>query len=211
MRAAICILAIFLLGCSGDLSRSRAAELIHDSFTYHEDPHIDISVGKIGSCDKYTGPHDPSLDGAYMMLAKAGYLTIKPAEKNYWWISLTDVGNKFVSSEGRWGSGYVKEHGCDSTGATFPVAKMKNDPPHITGIVTEGDKAMVTYICRFELTSLGKQLSAESHLLDGFTVQQKIDLQHEIKAANYIHLPLSEDDCGGTYTFQKYDDGWRIK
>jgi hypothetical protein len=146
-----------------------------------------------------------------MMLAKAGYLTIKPAKKNYWWISLTDAGNKFVSSEGRWGSGYIKEHGCERTGTTFPVAKMKNDPPRITGIITEGNHATVTYSCHFELTSLRKQLSAESHLLDDFTVEQKIDLQRQIMAANYIHLPRDEDDCGGTYTFQKYDDGWRIK
>ncbi|HET8891730.1 MAG TPA: hypothetical protein VFQ41_22725 [Candidatus Angelobacter sp.] len=214
MNKVALLLLCVLAGCSGDLSRGKAADLMQEKFTYYEDAHFDVFVGKVGKCDAHLPARDPSTDAVYRLLAKLGYVSIRPAERGYWWVSFTEAGNNVVKTQGSWspGSGKpLKENGCERYSATLILAKMKREPPTITGISTNDKLAVAEYRCGYELTDLGRKLSLHEDLVDSLPIQQRLDLAHAILARSPMNLPISEDDCGGSYIFQKYDDGWRMQ
>ena len=188
-----------LVGCSNNLGRAEAKRLINEAVKTTPPPkELLINTGLVsGYCfDSYSDNYNPTNTTDYKTLTKLGMVTITPVA-HAWQVEFTETGKRAVQGDPY---GHTQKLYCDEWQSNLPVATF--DGIEVTGIQQEGVHAKAEIAIKWKLTPLGlaiKNLPAE---------YQDVGVGNE-----FLHAPngkgeFSQDDAA---SFEKYDDGWRLK
>ncbi len=123
--------AICLIGCnSGHLTRSAAESQLKTMMQYKDwdlpqPPELLLQTGReVSACldlPKVDDSDPVRSDPEYALLAKAGYVALRPVRKGVWDVELTDLGKQAID-----GSPYAHEQmaDCDECRLLFPSLSM---------------------------------------------------------------------------------------
>lgn len=219
-RAASCLLSVacsFLVGCSGMMSRSLAAEKLKAQFEL-EQVFFGFNIGRVGTkcAIVYTrgGLVNDDPDHQIQLIAgvKAGLVTVKPDGGDFWRVELTDLGRSFT----RWWKKAPRRqvgNGCDYQYAPFHIAKR--ELVAVTGISENKDGTEdVEYQWKWIPSDAGTRISAALSPEERSALEQKVLNPYSFFPAEtpFTFLAATQDDHPhpGKLTFKKYDDGWRL-
>jgi hypothetical protein len=216
---AIIALVPMLAGCNGHLSRSRAKSQLEEAARQVRDPDgphpLLVRVGTICGVSDYYDPVQSRSE--YIVLSAAGYLTIRPVRlrgrKSVWDVELTESGRKTIGGEKY---GHEQNGDCDEWQVTIPTAKY--DHLDVTGIVEEGVHARVEAAQIFVITPAGMAVRKFASKIYGNRMKlgnEFLSDDHErltnLLGEELAYAPPSADRyvIRGSFTFEKYDDGWK--
>lgn len=226
----IVLLATFVLtlvACNnGHLSRSQAKSQLETLARQTQQRNSDgshdllVRVGKVANCDpsSYSKEYDPvESDVTTAVLSATGYLAVRPVKKHVWSVELTERGNHSITGEKY---GHEQNGECDEWQVTVPLSRY--DHLDVTGILEDGVHAKVDASLIFIITPVGLAVRKVAP-----TLMLEIDKKaYGEKLANdflsgrltsllgddLIYTPPDKDRYVKqvTFTFDKYDDGWKI-
>jgi hypothetical protein len=215
----VCLLA----SCQSHLTRSNAKSQLEG---LQESPHVYAHVGTLsGDCGGLHDPnYDPTFDYGNAVLSATGYVTIRPVRRHVWEVELTQLGDRSVDQLVMGDGGkyaHDKEGDCDSWQIDFALSKY--DHLDVTGILEDGIHAKVETSTTFVVTPVGLAVrkQAESVIVEvhrrvfGDNVATPQYSRERVKAmlGDLFNSPPDADRYVkyGSFTFVKFDDGWRVQ
>jgi hypothetical protein len=158
----------------------------------------------------------PETDLQTIVAVKAGLVTVKPAEKNRWEVSLTEKGKSILSANGSKPTYHRVGNGCDEYQVSFPIAKAHAFD--VAGPKQELDTYEYTYSWKWDVTPLGQALHQDGEVYSTLTPSQKNGLRtfwSEPQGVNNgpalpIPVPAEANNPPhpGTAIFKKEKDRW---
>jgi hypothetical protein len=228
------VVALFLVACSSKQSTSNppnnevVLRLINSKYGSYQRA-LDVDIGRTGTDCFFTGGvtldigYRPEKDLGTVIGVKAGLLSVKPAEKDRWDVSLTEKGESFLKAEGG-GKPFNHREGnrCDEYQVTFPVARA--EASDLVGPQAEGtDAYRYTYSWKWKPSTLGLALRKDGDVYSKLSSSQQSDLPKrinaiqdpELKGGPDLPMPVPSDaesaSHPGSAVIKKYDKYWRAE
>src|SRR5438270_3397850 len=142
------VLVISMVACSGKQSTSNppsnevVLHLINSKYGSFERS-LNVDIGRTGTDCFFTAGstldigYRPEKDIGTVIGVKAGLLSVKPAEKDRWDISLTEKGESFMKAEGGKPFNHRTGNKCDEYQISLPVARV--EASELAGPQAEGE------------------------------------------------------------------------
>jgi len=189
-----------LIGRSNNLGRREAQRAINRAVKIvPQAKTLLIRTGLVsGYCyDIYTVNYNPTSSLDYKALVKLGMVTAKAVD-NGWQVEFTEAGKRAVQM-GPYA--HTQKTNCDSWQSSLPVAIF--DGIEVTGIQQEEIRAKADFALKWKLTPLGLAIKT---LPEGD--DEDMGLGNEFAQMPKGGGEFLQNDVA---TFDKYDDGWRLK
>jgi hypothetical protein len=134
--------------------------------------------------------YTPEKDVPTIVAVQAGLISVNPAGKNWWDVSLTEKGKAFFENEHGIQQFHRVGHGCDEYQVTLPIAralvvdvsgpKIQEDPPG--SFVYE-----YTASSKWRTTDLAKALQLDGEIYPKLSPEQRQDLQKSINFPDALY------------------------
>ena len=227
-KAGVLLLLLVLVSCSAKRSadlppgKDQALQEINKRYVTLEHV-LSFDIGRTGTeCfflsagDPIDVGYRPETDLVTIMAVKTGLVTVKPAEKNRWEVSLTEKGKSILSADGSKPGYHRVGNGCDEYRVSFPIAKAHAFD--VAGPKQELDTYEYTYSWKWDVTPLGQTLHQDGEVYSTLTPSQKDGLRKfwsEPQGLNNgpalpIPIPAEANNPprSGTAIFRKEKDRW---
>lgn len=215
---------VLLVSCSADLppGKDEALQEINARYAALERS-VSFDIGRTGTECFFPGvgePFDvgyrPETDLETIVAVKAGLVTVKPAEKNHWDVSLTEKGKSILSADGSNPIHHRVGNGCDEYQVSFPIARAHASD--VSGPKAERNTFEYTYSWKWEVTQLGQALREGGEVYSQLTPAQRKELQeltnvtHGLNDGPALQFPVPSDGNNpprpGTAIFKKENGRW---
>ena len=190
-----------LCGCSGYLTRGRAADMILSrEFQFQMPITISIPIGPVWKAgpNYKTGGCASALSSEIFWARDRGFVRIQDGPVKAV-VSLTDKGKAEQSSS----NGPSKADPCQMS--SFVIARRGK--PTVTGLIIDGVSAEAEFDYQLTLVNGSEQFFSDQPRISD---EGKRDLELQLDTLPPVHIGGSYT-ASGTATFRKYDDGWRIE
>lgn len=135
----------------------------------------------------------PDKDVPTVIAVRAGLISVNPAGKTWWDVSLTEKGKAFFENEHGVRQFHRVGRGCDEYQVTFPIARafvVDVSSPKIQE--EEPDSFIYEYTAssKWRITDLGKELQSDGEVYTQLSAEQRQDLEKSINlSASIYHGP----------------------
>lgn len=132
----------------------------------------------------------PDKDVPTVIAVRAGFISVTPAGKNWWDVSLTEKGKAFFENEHGVRQFHRVGHGCDEYQVTFPIARAFVVDVSTPKIQEEEHGSFIyeyTASSKWRITDLGKALQSDGEVYSRLTAEQKQDLEKSINLSDKIY------------------------
>lgn len=159
---------------------------------------------------------EPSINNA--VLSAMGLITIRAIQRHVWDLEPTSIGKQFMQEP----YAHSTEFNCDYWVAAFTTSKFHH--MQIIGIVEEGVHARVDASLSYAITPFGAALMKQAsdilfqknkkeHNWDDNLTRGHADYELEKLMGDLAEYPRNAKMyvVSKSFTFEKYDDGWKLK
>ena|SRR5690242_5217852 len=217
-----------LVACSSSNTSPSKEEALRDINLKYQvfERSLNVDIGRTGT-DCYLVGNGPGLDIGYrpetdlgtIIAVRAGFLSVKPADKNRWDVSLTDKGNAFVNAEHITPVNHRVGNGCDENQISFPIARAHVS--EVAGPQGDAETYKYTYLWKWEVTALGASLRQDGDVYSKLSPSQRKDLPetvnpiHGMSAGPDLPIPVLSEASNiprsGSAIFKKENNRWSVE
>ncbi len=203
-KTLIVVMIAILTGCSAK-DPAKEAPLRSDvrarMDSYYNSVDLAVDIGHTGtqcffpfSGQQNEEPIDigytPDKDVPTVIAVRAGLISVNPAGKNWWDVSLTEKGKAFFENEHGVRQFHRVGHGCDEYQVTFPIARAFVVDVSSPKIQEEQPGSFIyeyTTSSKWRITDLGKSLQSDGEVYSQLSAEQRQDLEKSINLSGDIY------------------------
>jgi hypothetical protein len=211
-----CILLVWtLVGCSGTMSHSAAANAIRSHFA-QDRQFVLLNVGRVGAdCIFNVNGKETHVDWtpekeiSTVTAVAAGYFTVTQDGPGFWKVALTEQGTTAMKAAGETLGSPETGNGCVTQSFELPIASP--ELVQVTGVTADEMEPQVEYTWRWKASDLGRSLRKDGRAYATMTPSQREHLNWILVGTPRLPIPIPAEDqiFSGTMKFKKYTDGWR--
>ena len=204
--AFIVVMSAILIGCSAKDPAKEAplrsdVQARMDSYYASNSIELAVDIGHTGtqcffpfSGERNEEPMDigytPDKDVPTVTAVRAGLISVNPAGKNRWDVSLTEKGKAFFENEHGVRQFHRAGHGCDEYQVTFPIARAFVVDVSSPKIQEEQPGSFIyeyTASSKWRITDLGNALQSDGEVYNQLTAEQRQELEKSINPPDDIY------------------------
>jgi hypothetical protein len=206
VKALIVVMIAILTGCSAKDPAKEAplrsdVQARMDRYYASNSIELAVDIGRTGtqcffpfSGQQNEEPMDigyaPDKDVPTVIAVRAGLISVNPAGKNWWDVSLTEKGKAFFENEHGVRQFHRVGHGCDEYQVTLPIAHAFVVDVSSPKIQEEQPGSFIyeyTASSKWRITDLGKALQSDGEVYTQLSAEQKQDLEKSINLSDNIY------------------------
>jgi hypothetical protein len=205
VSTALSIVIVILVGCSADPVKEAPlrsdVERRMNSYNALGSSELKVDIGRTGTkCffpflgEKNEEPMDigytPEKDLPTVVAVKAGLVSVTPAGKDWWDVSLTEKGKAFFQNEYGVQQFHRAGHGCDEYDVTLLVARASVVDVSAPKIHEDTPGSFVydyKVTSKWRITDLGKALQSDGDIYRQLTAEQRQELEKSINISEDLH------------------------
>ena len=217
-KALSVVLVAILMGCSSDPAKQAPSrsdvEQRMNSYIALGSVQLGVDIGRTGTkCffpfnganneDPMDIGYTPEKNLPTVVAVKAGLISVNPAGKDWWDVSLTDKGKAFFVEELGVKQFHRAGHGCDEDEVTLMIARpfvVDVSSPKIQEIEPGTFAYDYTVSLKWRITDLGKALQSDGDIYRQLSAEQRQDLEKSINISEDLYhgpkftLPASPEN-----------------